>query len=75
MVARAGIEALAIRRGLLDFKCPGTRVDCMDKAASRPSPEAFAVDVYATARHAGFDINVIADNPSEINRMAILLVE
>ncbi len=55
--------------------CPGTRVECVDKAAARPSPEAFAVDVYSTVRNAGFDVHVIADNPSVINRFAILLIE
>jgi predicted metal-binding protein len=56
-------------------ECPRSRARCRDKAKARPSPEAFAVDVYATARGAGFDINVISTNPSEINRIAILLIE
>jgi predicted metal-binding protein len=56
-------------------ECPGNRLDCKDKTRSRPSPESFAVDVYQTVRNAGLDINVVADNPSEINRIAILLIE
>lgn len=56
-------------------KCSGNRIDCKDKSKSRPSPESFAVDVYQTVRNAGLDINVVADNPAEINRIAILLVE
>ncbi len=55
--------------------CSDNRLDCKDKAKSRPSPESFAVDVYKTVRNAGLDINVIADNPAEINRIAILLIE
>jgi len=55
--------------------CPGNRLDCKDKTKSRPSPESFAVDVYKTVRNAGLDINVIAKNPSEMNRIAILLIE
>jgi predicted metal-binding protein len=55
--------------------CSGNRVDCKDKARSRPSPESFAVDVYKTARNAGLDIHVVAENPSEMNRIAILLIE
>lgn len=55
--------------------CSGNRIDCKDKTKSRPSPESFAVDVYTTARIAGFEINVVAENPSEINRIAILLIE
>ncbi len=55
--------------------CSGNRLDCKDKTNSRPSPESFAVDVYKTVRKAGLDINVVAENPSEMNRIAILLIE
>ena len=55
--------------------CSGIRINCKDKTKSRPSPESFAIDVYQTVRNAGLDINVIAENPSEIHRFAILLVE
>lgn len=55
--------------------CSGNRLDCKDKAKSRPSPESFAVDVYQTVRNAGLDINVVAENPGEMNRIAILLIE
>ncbi|HEX2921222.1 MAG TPA: DUF2284 domain-containing protein [Bacteroidales bacterium] len=56
-------------------ECPGNRVDCKDKKKSRPSPESFAIDVYQTVRNAGMDISVISENPSDINRIAILLIE
>jgi predicted metal-binding protein len=55
--------------------CSGNRVDCKDKTRSRPSPESFAVDVYKTVQNAGLDIHVVAENPSEMNRIAILLIE
>lgn len=55
--------------------CSGNRINCIDKMRSRPSPESFAVDVYQTVRNAGLDINVVADNPAEIHRIAILLIE
>lgn len=55
--------------------CSGNRIDCKNKKNSRPSPESFAVDVYQTVRNAGFTINVVAENPSEMNRIAILLIE
>jgi predicted metal-binding protein len=55
--------------------CSGNRLDCKDKKNSRPSPESFAVDVYQTVRNAGMEINVISENPSEINRIAILLID
>lgn len=56
-------------------ECPGNRFDCKDKKRSRPSPESFAVDVYRTVRNAGIDISVVSENPAEMNRIAILLVE
>ncbi len=55
--------------------CSLDRLNCKDKTKSRPSPESFAVDVYSTVRNAGMEINVISFNPSEINRIAILLIE
>jgi predicted metal-binding protein len=55
--------------------CSGNRIDCKDKIRSRPSPESFAVDVYNTVRTAGLDINVVSENPAEMNRIAILLIE
>lgn len=55
--------------------CCGDRLNCVDKKNSRPSPEGFAVDVYQTCRNIGMDIHVIAENPSVINRIAILLIE
>lgn len=54
--------------------CTGSRIQCKDKRRSRPSPEAFAVDVYETVRKAGFSINVINENPSQINRFAFVLI-
>jgi predicted metal-binding protein len=55
--------------------CAGNRLDCKDKMKSRPSPEGFAVDVYKTVRNTGMNINVVADNPAEVTRIAILLIE
>lgn len=56
-------------------ECSDNRLDCTDKKRARPSPEAFAVDVYQTVRNAGLEIHVISENPSEINRIAILLID
>lgn len=55
--------------------CSGNRVDCKDKKNARPSPEAFAVDVYQTVRNAGWEIEVVSKNPSQFYRIAILLIE
>lgn len=55
--------------------CSGNRIDCSNKRDSRPSPESFAVDVYQTVRDAEMEINVVSENPSEMNRIAILLLD
>jgi predicted metal-binding protein len=55
--------------------CPGTRPDCRDKASARPSPEALAVDVFATVRSVGYPIEVLADTGRTMNRYAFLLIE
>lgn len=56
-------------------ECSDNRIDCIDKMNARPSPESLAVDVYKTVRNIGYDINVVSKNPSEITRIAILLIE
>jgi len=56
-------------------ECTKTRIDCIDKTNARPSPEAFAVDVYQTLHNLGMEINVIEKSTSVINRVAILLIE
>jgi predicted metal-binding protein len=56
-------------------KCTGSRNECINKKNSRPSPEGFAVDVYETVRRAGMEINVLSENPSEMHRIAIMLIE
>ncbi|MBI9064049.1 MAG: DUF2284 domain-containing protein [Marinilabiliaceae bacterium] len=55
--------------------CSGDRLSCKDKKNSRPSPEAFAVDVYQTVKNCGLEITVVKENPGEMNRIAILLIE
>jgi predicted metal-binding protein len=56
-------------------ECSGSRATCKNKALSRPSPESFAVDVYQTAGNAQMALNVVADNPAEMQRIAILLIK
>lgn len=55
--------------------CADTRAGCADKAAARPSPEALGVDVFATARAAGYPIQTLPDFSAPMNRYAFLLVE
>ncbi len=55
--------------------CSGDRLGCKDKKNSRPSPEAFAVDVYQTVKNCGLEIAVVKENPGEMNRIAMLLID
>lgn len=55
--------------------CAGTREGCKNAAAARPSPEAFAIDVFDTVRNIGFPIEVVSEAKQFINRYAFLLVE
>jgi predicted metal-binding protein len=55
--------------------CPGTRDACKHPMAARPSPEAMAVDVFATVRRQKYPIGVLPDYDQEMNRYAILLIE
>jgi predicted metal-binding protein len=56
-------------------RCPAVREKCKLPALARPTPEAMAVDVYATARQYGYPIEVLADYSQTMNRYAFLLVE
>ncbi|HSR11518.1 MAG TPA: DUF2284 domain-containing protein, partial [Thermodesulfobacteriota bacterium] len=56
-------------------ECSGTDKECRQPSKSRPTLEAFGVDVYTTARIAGFPIQVVKDYNEEINRYGLLLLE
>lgn len=55
--------------------CTGTAEDCSQPYLSRPTLEAFGVDVYGTARMMGYPIQVVKDYHEEMNRYGLLLVE
>ena len=74
----AGYEkAFVLRMGTcrLCRDCAESRAECKHKDRARPTPEAFAVDVYSTARSVGYPIEVLKDRRDKMNRYAILLVE
>jgi predicted metal-binding protein len=54
--------------------CTGTE-ECRQPYQSRPTLEAFGVDVYSTARMLGYPIQVVKDYQDEMNRYGLLLVE
>ena len=56
-------------------ECPGARIQCKNPKSSRPTPEAMAVDVFATVRQCGYPIEVLSDYSQKMNRYAFLMVE
>jgi predicted metal-binding protein len=56
-------------------ECQQRKEDCVEPKKSRPTPEALGVDVYSTARNAGYPIQVLADYAEKMNRYAFLLIE
>ncbi len=55
--------------------CPGVRHECRNPRAARPTPEAMAVDVFATVSRYGYPIEVLSDYSKPMNRYAILLLD
>lgn len=56
-------------------KCTGKRELCVHPRTARPTPEAMAVDVYATVRKYDFPVEVLTHQSQRMNRYAILLIE
>ncbi len=55
--------------------CAGARWDCKSPKQARPTPEAMAVDVFATVRQYGYPIEVLKDYSEPMNRYAFLMIE
>ncbi len=55
--------------------CVATRAECKKPDLSRPTPEAMAVDVFATVRQLGYPIEVLTDRSDQMNRYGFLMVE
>lgn len=53
----------------------GERLECVNPRMLRPSIDAMGVDVYATARKAGYEINVVKEKDDPMDRFACLLLE
>jgi len=56
-------------------QCSGKRETCIEPRKARPTPEAMAVDVFATVRKAGYPIKVLARTDEPMNRYAFLLLD
>jgi predicted metal-binding protein len=53
----------------------GTRMNCVNKAKSRPGADAMGIDVYQTAHNAGYPVQVVKSRDETTNRFAFILVE
>jgi predicted metal-binding protein len=56
-------------------ECVSKPEDCRRPESSRPTPEALAMDIFATVRQLGYPIEVLTDRSQTMNRYAFLLVE
>ncbi len=56
-------------------ECSGTRQTCKQPKLARPTPDALAMDVYATVRPLGYPIEVLARYDQPMNRYAFLLID
>jgi predicted metal-binding protein len=56
-------------------ECAGKREACKEPKMSRPTPEAMAIDVFATVRKIGYPIEVLADYSQKMNRYAFMMIE
>lgn len=57
-------------------ECPaGAREECKQPRSARPSPEAMAIDVYATVRQLGYPVEVLSEHSQKMNRYAFLMIE
>ena len=70
-------KALVLFQGAcrLCSECVPARADCKKPDLSRPTPEAMAVDVFATVRQLGYPIEVLTDRSAQMNRYGLLLVD
>ena len=65
-------------------KCPAEKLEnpslfdkknCLNQKMARPSMEAAGIDVYRTARQAGFEIHVVGDKKEAFTAFGIVLLE
>jgi predicted metal-binding protein len=56
-------------------ECVQTRLDCRNLDLSRPTPEAMAVDVFATVKEVDYPLAVLTNYDQQMNRYAFLMIE
>jgi predicted metal-binding protein len=65
---------LTVDQCQLCTECTQNLEICHHPKPARPTIEAFAVDVFSTARNVGYPIQVLTDPTDTMNRYAILMV-
>ena len=58
-----------------DCVAQGNRIACVDKAKSRPSPDAMGIDVFQTARNVGFSVQVVTSRDAMTDRFSFILID
>jgi predicted metal-binding protein len=53
----------------------GTRIKCIHNAVSRPSPDAMGIDIFRTARNAGYNVEVVTTHDAMTNRFSFILID
>jgi predicted metal-binding protein len=56
-------------------QCSGSKLECREPKLARPTPDALAMDVYATVRSLGYPIQVLSNYGQTMNRYAFLMIE
>lgn len=59
----------------LCMECAGPGSECAAPLSARPAGEGLGMDVYATARAAGYRINVLQQPTDEMDRFGFLLID
>jgi predicted metal-binding protein len=58
-----------------DCMAEGTRIKCINKIKSRPGADAMGIDIYQTAHHVGYPVQVVKDHNEITNRFAFMLID
>ena len=56
-------------------ECAKSKEACRHPKTLRPIPESMGVDLFTTARKAGYQINVLRDYTEKMNRFALLMID
>ena len=55
--------------------CSGVRTECKHPRLARPGADAMGIDVFATVKKIGYEVEVLKEYTDTMNRFSILLIE